>query len=570
MAQQSHILRSLYFEVETPDFELGLDLKESIPLWWNQKGKALLGEKFDQLVPEDRLFSIDYLVLDLGSVSARTWEAELEAQLTARLDEWHGSGELLKEAPPLRLGLEKGWKTWIHFLKNGTLPWWSEKTVLVKEKLPVPKNLPSREEIRELISILQDQPQSRLRLIHNLPETTLGQLIFAIWKQQGENWKIPWLQKISTGTPSQKRTKALFWLPLFEEIGGARPVFTRLIADFFIETNSFQNWSVQGVEGPPKQEFEKITLKVSLPPEVLKHVLKLILQEHTLSVSAQFFFQQWFDHLRNTSPRPESSNHLSENRPEAKEISVDKNVPEDELDPVALWQDEKDRDAPKIKGQSTFSPGESGVGLLGSDEGNDFLLSQTEGMGKDDFVEPKNIGFQTPHRGSALGKEPLFVSYAGLVLVHPFLPQIFDTLDIWREGAFCNDSSQEKGVHLLSYLACGKEKMPEYEMILPKILAGWDLERAVAPQWSLTDMEKKECHELLLSLIEHWGMLKGGDEEALQEEFFAREGKLSPVGDDWRLQIEQKTLDILLSRLPWSLGFIHLPWNDWNIMVEWT
>ena len=49
-----------------------------------------------------------------------------------------------------------------------------------------------------------------------------------------------------------------------------------------------------------------------------------------------------------------------------------------------------------------------------------------------------------------------------------------------------------------------------------------------------------------------------------------REGKLTRKPFDWLLQVEQKTLDILLGRLPWGLSMIKLPWMPEMLRVEWA
>jgi hypothetical protein len=38
----------------------------------------------------------------------------------------------------------------------------------------------------------------------------------------------------------------------------------------------------------------------------------------------------------------------------------------------------------------------------------------------------------------------------------------------------------------------------------------------------------------------------------------------------WRLQVEQKAIDILLGSLPWGLNVVKLPWMESMLMVEWS
>jgi hypothetical protein len=41
--------------------------------------------------------------------------------------------------------------------------------------------------------------------------------------------------------------------------------------------------------------------------------------------------------------------------------------------------------------------------------------------------------------------------------------------------------------------------------------------------------------------------------------------------NDWQLDVERKAQDILLSKLPWGLSHIHLPWMPGKYLaVQWA
>ena len=86
---------------------------------------------------------------------------------------------------------------------------------------------------------------------------------------------------------------------------------------------------------------------------------------------------------------------------------------------------------------------------------------------------------------------------------------------------------------------------------------------------TITKEEKKEANNLLQAVIEHWGALGGTSPDGLREGFLTRQGKLEKEQTGWRLYVEQKTLDILLDRLPWNLSLIKLPWMKELLKVEW-
>jgi hypothetical protein len=76
--------------------------------------------------------------------------------------------------------------------------------------------------------------------------------------------------------------------------------------------------------------------------------------------------------------------------------------------------------------------------------------------------------------------------------------------------------------------------------------------------------------DMLSTAISYWTALKNTSPDGLREGFLLRSGKLSHKFDEWFLFVEQKTLDVLLQQLPWTIGFIKLPWMNKMLKVEWV
>jgi hypothetical protein len=85
----------------------------------------------------------------------------------------------------------------------------------------------------------------------------------------------------------------------------------------------------------------------------------------------------------------------------------------------------------------------------------------------------------------------------------------------------------------------------------------------------ISSAEQAEADHLLAAVIEHWGALGTASPDGLREGFLQREGKLEKRQSGWFLHIENKTLDILLDRLPWNLSLLKLPWMEEILKVEW-
>ncbi|HWR01831.1 MAG TPA: contractile injection system tape measure protein [Chlorobaculum sp.] len=161
----------------------------------------------------------------------------------------------------------------------------------------------------------------------------------------------------------------------------------------------------------------------------------------------------------------------------------------------------------------------------------------------------------------------IYVEHAGLVLLHPFLPQLFRALGIAGDDTLL---MPERALRLLHFLATGEDQAAEYDLVFPKILCGLPTGALCGKPSGLTTEERDEAYALLSAVVRHWEALKNTGPEGLRETYIKRPGKLSRRSDgDWLLQVESKSFDILLDRLPWAVSMIRLPWMGRMLHVEW-
>ncbi len=162
-----------------------------------------------------------------------------------------------------------------------------------------------------------------------------------------------------------------------------------------------------------------------------------------------------------------------------------------------------------------------------------------------------------------------YVRNAGIVLLHPFFTAFFREMDLLVDSDFRDEAARQRAVHLIQYLATGSSMLPEYELLLPRFLCnvpfGIPLERFIA----LTEKEQTEGEELLRAAIRHWKVLQNTSPDGLREGFLQRDGKLEKRTAGWYITVEQRGIDVLLDRLPWSIGMIKLPWMTELLRVEW-
>ena len=161
------------------------------------------------------------------------------------------------------------------------------------------------------------------------------------------------------------------------------------------------------------------------------------------------------------------------------------------------------------------------------------------------------------------------VREAGTILLAPFLERLFTTLRWYNKGEWASKEAMWKAVHLIKFICTGQQQMPEYTLVLEKLLCGLPLQEPIPSKISLTEEEITEGEVLLQSILQHWQALRNTSIAGLREAFFKRDGLLTQKENSWLLQVERKTLDVLLDSLPWGYSIVRLPWNEYIINVEW-
>jgi len=164
---------------------------------------------------------------------------------------------------------------------------------------------------------------------------------------------------------------------------------------------------------------------------------------------------------------------------------------------------------------------------------------------------------------------PLFIKNAGLIIIAPYLRMLFSRLELIQQDVFVDFSAQERAVQLLGYVASGTEDLPEYELVIQKVLCGMTALGSLVIETPLTVAEKEISDEMLKAITQHWKPLNATSIDGLRESFIMRDGKLKEDNEASYLRIEQKAFDVLLDQLPWSITPIKLPWLQKEIQVIW-
>jgi Contractile injection system tape measure protein len=164
---------------------------------------------------------------------------------------------------------------------------------------------------------------------------------------------------------------------------------------------------------------------------------------------------------------------------------------------------------------------------------------------------------------------PRVVRAAGLVLIAPFLPMLFERLELTVRGAFRGRDAADRAVGVLNAVAYGDRPDPADGRPLERLICGVPWDRRLPPHVPLDKIEARLLDELLTSVIERWTAIGRTSVAGFREAFLQREGILRGIEGGWLLEVQPRAFDMLLDRLPWSIAVLKLAWMSAPIHVKW-
>lgn len=164
---------------------------------------------------------------------------------------------------------------------------------------------------------------------------------------------------------------------------------------------------------------------------------------------------------------------------------------------------------------------------------------------------------------------PIYLYNAGIVLLAPYLPRLFNLLKFTERNTFVDQQTQIRALFVMQYLVFGDTMPPEYEMTLNRLLVNFETVHPIPQQLELTGNEKETGENLLQAVLQNWEKLKNTSIAGLREGFLQRDGRLEEKYDSYLLVVEQKSYDMLLDSIPWSFSSIKYNWMQKRIDVKW-
>ncbi|TNF40594.1 MAG: hypothetical protein EP310_08620 [Bacteroidetes bacterium] len=578
---QKHIINREVLEFTVSERNRAQSIQNKVSEIVRLKLNPSLDQLFSRISGSDEIIRIEQLIIDLGTITGE----ELENELTDKIiSEIRNRIELLlkksrsdirektvlnysqnqnnTDAGILLINRQNDFLAqFVYYLEHGFLPWWSKSVIqnkvsenssiksLLKEVFNV-----ERHSLRRAVIPLFKKEKIRKRLIfqcnHSCLHELLKKLNTELFTSYSDNFQL-----LLTCAGSAQISKLL-----------TESFYKTVLLYFSVETElNTENQKINFVKDildlalAKKEEEEKgkilfdilrtsqIKTQVSQSKEYLP-VMVAVIQVTTELTSKSKFFQQMIQDL--TLKNDSVINTVIEQAV----IKTNKEIAEKN----------KNEKYKAIKGSGEFLT-EEGFLLEEKVRKNN---SETDKEKENDKykVKPFSVFSSKPETD----REQILIYNAGLVIIHPFLKYFFEGLNLLNaELQFKDENEAFKAVHLLQFIATGKESTPEAELSLNKILCGLDVTEPVPLNVPLSNEEKEECLFLIKTVLERWEALKTTNPAALRETFIQRDGMLKQAGQSWNLTIERNTFDVMLEKLPWSYTLVKLPWCEQILYVEW-
>ncbi len=535
----NHLIQRQILEIQMADKQTAFSEQEAIrQIYWDRIVPDL-DKAFSKVVPKDVLLRIGRLEIDLGEIPKDRIREVFKTKILEKLNDAFSKATWEKQsrntlsptienlsAPSLHLvsGQFSNFQLLIFFLKKGISPWWTRSSDAF-----LPDEL--------MLKVLKNESPKLMHFLKTVESSYLSQRLV---KQFSEKILINILE---ISEPNQ----VVLWKELKSLLKKKRPKFlSNSTAWENLIEKKFKNLLVTLIQ----KEFSNESLK--------KYFKNFLIKEISVEMSKpvaeiQTFYKQLIDSTKDDLS-PILKSFFENNTTEASKVSS----PSSESSSSSRSTELSSSLNTKARKKDTPQTSEF-----------EHPLSMKKGQVGGDF---SRIDHQITGVNSSLTKElekGIFINNAGLVLVAPFLKIFFETLNLTKNHQFISIEKREKALQLTQYLVFNEMIIPENEILLNKLMTGWEIEASVSQKLKLTNTEKKEVDNLLSSIINHWSALKKSSITALQETFLQREGKLIDLEDQYKLIVERKTVDILMDKIPWSFSVLQLPWMEKRILVEW-
>ncbi|MEK7256408.1 MAG: contractile injection system tape measure protein, partial [Bacteroidota bacterium] len=517
-----HVIGKTPFEMRLPGSgEPPLELQKRVSRFCNEQLLPQLEACFDRLAGAEESIVIERLEISLDRVSGKDWEQRLlgelleaiEQAIEKRLEE-EDDGQRIERRPAAFSRFDQ----WLHFLENGWLPVhagsFSESEMQAAVLETVAGQSFAVERLRRLLAerktalrrlVLQHEPRFLRLLGEAISARQLGRLsaladeaAAALDAHFSEGEKAAALAKLpARNAPFQAAVQQFFWEMAFEKFILPGVALDAEAAWEAIADRLFEPSLAPAVAA-------RLHSELSFSPEKWKALLPAM--------------ATWLE--KTASPTPtgiaEKATETTERRTTESlpELAPATEKPAGIETPSALEPTEKEATAKAVQPEKSPSEkpsaelpddgalvaeGASQLNEIQAKTGKEMPLPNGEAALKEDAARPadnleekqQTLASQplaagvaavereretppadqpladTPHPFRAPSeKRHWYVQDAGVVILHSFLPAFFKAAGLLDERRqFQSEEARERAVHLLHFLACGREQAPEHELL---------------------------------------------------------------------------------------------------------
>ncbi|MBB6109495.1 hypothetical protein SAMN05421821_10493 [Mucilaginibacter lappiensis] len=570
---------------------------------------------FDEMFPTTDIIRIDSLHLFLDKIETHNFEQEFKTHFIEELRKSLSSkkSKLKDEYNEEVLSPEQSFiKAFIYFLENGYLPWYSTVENMANWSNEI-LNAFSENKNQYFFNWLRDnyadKPIILQRLVLQFDNAFLEKVLSIVAPLPDESWGDIY-NDLETLTSNFIKKRS----PVRDKVW--QHIFQLVLNDSFLENHLISsnkkdsewlfytlsllaghfNLSDRDIAALSKNQVNK-QLKTNIVKKAFKKLLSHLATQTDFgedideSKPGSQNEEAWLNNVLGNSEeistnkekhaekkRPENTDPISSQKNKIKtknkDALVNGNMLLENNDPKKPHVNTSENSAGKQETtQTEHTPNTTKDGVFLNPQENAEERRRGSDMAGSDKKENTNKAKQSPFQNKTLKgiteTETLYVKGSGIVILHYFLSPYFADLELLANGKFKNDTAHQRAVLLLYYLTTGKSKAAEFNLTLSKILCGYPITETLSAAIILTRKEKTESKRLLEAIIDYWTPLKNTSIKGLQNAFFERDGKLTKKENGWLLTVEQKTIDVLLGKLPWGYSTIKLPWMQEILNVDW-
>jgi hypothetical protein len=607
--KQQHAIGKLLLEVQLPSREEAFALQGTLSTGVTAELEPMLSALLDDWADPDTLLQIDKLEIDLGSCNLETLRHSLPEMVIGHLRKHYQDmqAQLTPEAGMQRISLIQGYyESWLYFLERGILPSSAVKWQQPEWEAGVLAALSSETyALQQCKVLLMEHPHAVRRLVLQFSPAFVRNWILAYSAdayrqvlQLIDEWETfiyhPQLRE-AAGVLAPSQQPLIPVLPARTSYHD--DVFVWLIREIILPGRTVNNTALlqqlmQQLVSKAKEEaaprllyvLEKTTTTAVKAPVLLQQTAATLAMQYLPEISALqkslFMGQQEGERHkqgekrdREDSAQRRRDDPVKDATEQQEQASARKDREQEGSDGKArrerreegmrddktssIKEKEEAAEQREQEAAEEREEGKAGQGIVDMD------LGPSAGSQRSSSVTDEETA--SPAAGSVY-----YINNAGLILLHPYLSFFFDALELREEQQFKDEAAKHRAVQLLGYLAYGEEGIPEWDLVLPKILCGIQPAEPVRRFIPLTDVEKTEANELLAAVISHWNALGNTSPDGLRGNFLLREGKLEWKEEEWQLYVTQQAYDMLLNQLPWGFSVVGLSWMPWLIKTVWT